>query len=226
MKWHGHEIVRLRHRYNCQINDPVNPPPGGALGWWLLNLRHRLHGVPTNGMRSSERAIEVPLAIDFLSSIVQEDAVIELGCVLPYYILKANNHRVYDLMDAHPENTKRDIREIPDEELRTNIISISTLEHIGQSEYGITAADNAPAVAVLKRILANARHYFITFPLGHNKELDDFVLSTKNLNSIFVTRKSGDPENWTVVEMSALTDEMKRENTYLRANTICVLEKR
>lgn len=222
MKWDGRDIIPIRHRYNCQVNDPVCQPPLGALGRWLMKCRHALHNVPTEGFRSSERAIEVPLAIDFLSHYVQGETVIELGCVLPYYILKNPNHIVYDLTDGHPQNTKRDIRAISGDELQGNVVSISTLEHIGTGEYGIGAGD-VSAVDVLERILANAFRYFITFPLGCNSALDMFVANATDLNAKYVTRCEADPNEWCVVEKSDLSDKMKRYGTYLRANTICVL---
>lgn len=225
MNWHNREIQLLRHRYNCQINDPAYPVLGGRIGKWLMDWHHRRHGVPTDGMRSSERAIEIPLAIDFLSNEVKGEPVLELGCVLPYYILKADNHVVYDLMDGHPENIRRDIRALADDELRANVVSISTIEHIGKSDYGIEARGDAESVVVLKRILANAKRCFITFPLGHNASLDEFALDCQELGEVYLTRCPTNPEMWMPVEKESLTPAMRTENTYLRANTICVIER-
>lgn len=225
MKWHGREILLLRHRYNCQVNDPAYPARGGRIGKWLIEWHHRRHGVPTDGMRSSERAVEIPLAVDFLSNAVRGEPVLELGCVLPYYILKAKNHRVCDLMDGHPENERRDIRTLPDADLATNVVSISTLEHIGTSDYGIEAKGDAESVLVLKRILTQAKRCFLTFPLGHNAALDAFVLGQSDLGAVYLTRCPEDRERWMPVGKDALTPAMKAENTYLRANTICIIEK-
>jgi len=223
MKWFDREILPIRHQYNCQVNDPVYPPPLGAVGRLLLKCHHARHHVPTTGFRSSERAIEIPLAIDFLSHYVKDEPVVELGCVLPYYILKRENHVAYDFADQHPQNVKRDIREMADADFSGNVISISTIEHIGLNEYGIDVTNDVTAVDVLKRIMGNAKRYFITFPLGHNMELDEYVLKDTNHGECYVTRTMHDPNDWMVVEKSALTDEMKRYGTYLRANTVCVL---
>ena len=225
MQWFDREILPIRHRYNCQINDEAYPLPMGVLGKFLLKLHHARYHVPTNGFRSSERAIEVPLAIDFISHYVKNEPIVELGCVLPYYILKRENHMAYDLADQHPQSIKRDIREIADAEYCGNVISISTIEHIGLGEYGIDVKGNVTAVVVLKRIMANAKRYFITFPLGHNTELDEYVSKNTNLGERYVTRKQREPNDWVVVGKSELTDEMKRYGTYLRANTVCVLMK-
>lgn len=224
MKWLDREILPIRHRYNCQINDEVYPPPMGVLGKFLLKLHHARHHVPTACFRSSERAIEVPLAIDFISHYVKDEPIIELGCVLPYYILKKSNHSVYDLTDRHPQNIKRDIRGMGSVDFQGNVVSISTIEHIGLDEYGI-AEGNISAKDMLKRILTNARKYFVTFPLGHNSELDKYVHETNDLGEQYVTRTLEDPNDWTVVEKGNLTQEMKRYGTYLRANTVCVLMK-
>ena len=225
MQWFDREILPIRHRYNCQINDEVFPPPLGAFGKFLLKLHHARHHVPTTGFRSSERAIEIPLAIDFLSHYVKAEPVVELGCVLPYYILKRDNHVTYDFADEHPQNVKRDIREMADLDFCGNVISISTIEHVGMNEYGIDASGDVTAVDVLKRVMANAKRYFITFPLGHNMDLDGYVLNGTNLGEYYVTRTRHDPNDWEVVNKSSLTDEMKTYGTYLRANTVCVLLK-
>lgn len=224
MKWLDREILPIRHRYNCQINDVVYPPPMGALGKLLLKLHHARHHVLTDGFRSSERAIEVPLAIDFISHYVKDEPIIELGCVLPYYILKKSNHIVYDLTDRHPQNIKRDIRTMSSADLKGNLVSISTVEHIGLSEYGIKEGD-VSATDMLKSILANARKYFVTFPLGHNPELDKYVHEANDLDERYLTRTLEDPNDWAVVEKGNLTEDMKRYGTYLRANTVCVLMK-
>lgn len=224
MKWFDREILPIRHRYNCQVNDPAYPPPLGVLGRLLLKCYHAWHHVPINGFRSSERAIEVPLAIDFLSHIEVVEPVVELGCVLPYYILKKANHVTYDLADSHPENIKKDIRRLSDDELKGCVIAISTLEHIGTGEYSIEAGD-VSAADVLSRILANAARYFITFPLGCNPSLDGFVASATGLNEKYVTRSTANLNDWVVVDKSDLTADMKLYGTYLRANTICVLMK-
>ena len=225
MKWFDREILPMRHRYNCQINDEVFPPPFGPLGKMLMKFHHARHNVPTDGCRSGERSIEVPLAIDFVSHYAKDEPILELGCVLPYYILKRRNHAVYDLMDRHPQNVARDIRDMADSELKTNIISISTIEHIDMAEYGIESCGNVSAVDVLKRITENAKRYFITFPLGHNRVLDGYVADSTDLNEVYVTRTKKNPEDWEIVEKTGLTDEMRQYGTYLNANTVCVLMK-
>ena len=225
MKWFSREILPIRHRYNCQVNDAVYPPPMGWIGKWLLKIYHRIHGVPTSGFRTSERAIEVPLAIDFLSNYVKTEPVVELGCVLPYYLLKKANHIVCDLTDKHPQNFKRDIREIGEAELSGNVISISTIEHIGLNEYGIAAKEGVSAIDVLRLVVSNARRYFVTFPLGHNTELDRYVLNRCDLGERYVTRNLDDANDWHEVDKAALTDKMMKYGTYHRANTICVLMK-
>ena len=225
MKWQGREILPIRHRYNCQINDPVYPPPMGVIGRWLMKIHHLRHNVPVEDFRSSERAIEISLAIDFLSHYIKDEPVLELGCVLPYYILKRPNHAVCDLTDTHPQNIRRDLRKMSDDDFRANIVSISTIEHIGMNEYGIKGDGGASAVDVLKRILANALRYFITFPLGYNQALDEFIANAPDLNEKYVTRAADDLNDWVAVEKSRLTTGMTRYGTYLRANTVCVMMK-
>ena len=225
MKWQNRDIIPIRHRYNCQINDPVYPPSLGWLGMLVCDLWHGIHKVPVSAFRSSERAIEIPLAIDFLSHYALEGSITELGCVLPYYILKRASHAVYDLTDDHPQCIKRDIRTLGDDELKGVIVSISTLEHLGLPEYGIEEGHADEGVSLLKQVIANAHKYFITVPIGYNKVLDDFILSNSGLGEYYITRIKQNPEEWGVVDKPALTDEMKKFGTYLKANTVCVFMK-
>jgi len=225
MKWLNRDIVPIRHRYNCQVNDPVYPPPFCWVGMVVRNLWHYIHMVPASAFRSSERAIEIPLAIDFLSNYAQQDPITELGCVLPYYILKRGSHNVYDLTDKHPQCTRCDLRTLNDNDLKGVVVSISTLEHLGLAEYGIEKGSTDEGVALLKRILADARKYFITVPIGYNKTLDDFILGSCDLGECYVARTRNNPEEWEVVAKTALTNEMKKFGTYLKANTICVFIK-
>ena len=125
-----------------------------------------------------------------------------------------------------PEETELFLNDLcSDAELTANIISISTIEHIDMHEYGIESVGAVSAVDVLKRIVANAQKYFITFPLGHNKQLDEYVLNSVDMNEIYVTRSENDRNDWNVVGKNNLTPDMKRYGTYLNANTICVLMK-
>lgn len=200
MFWFGRHISLWNNSYNCTID---NSRSGGSV-------------------LTTERSVEIPLALDFLDTWVRDEPVIELGCVLPYYIFKARNHLVYDLVDPHPVNIKRDIRDLDADDCKGNIISISTVEHISHGDYGIGKSP-VTSMDILRRIMDNAKRYFITFPLGFNLGFDKQVMSEVG-GCVFVTRKDDDKNDWrVVVDGRSLTDEQKCYGGYCCANTICVL---
>lgn len=227
MKWHGRNIQLFKNPYNCSINDPSLQPQ--------LPILCNVYIVFTDGIRrllgqkidksvskTIERSIEIPLALDFINYAIPGEPFVELGCVLPYYIFTEPNHKVYDLMDPHPDNEKKDIRFLSDDELSTNILSISTVEHISQSEYGIPE-NSTSGLDVVKKIISCAQKFFVTFPLGHNSMLDKYVLEENVPFSTFITRRHDNQMDWRIVERSELTSEMVAYGTYCCANTICVL---
>ena len=175
--------------------------------------------------KHTERYIEIPLALWFMTNIIKNDPVLELGCTLPYYIQKDKNHIVYDLMDNHPDNIKKDIRTLIDDDYKTNIVSISTIEHINQNQYNISTIDEKfSAVYVLNKIRQFSKKYFITVPIGQNPLLDNYLL-TNDIGQKFIGRTPLKTNNWDFIEKSNLTMEHTIDATWRAANCICVLYK-
>ncbi len=232
MNWFGKHISIMHGAYGCGLNDPMAYM--GAHGWRYLRERlkfmwgrHLLkkelnNNQLGNSLVVTERSVEIPLALDFLNSYVQDESVMELGCVLPYYILTPPQHVVYDLVDIHPANIKKDFRDLEIDDYKTNIISISTIEHISNGDYGITQT-SVTAINILCRIIENAKRYFVTFPLGHNHVLDEYVFANIE-GCAFVTRMKEDKNDWETVQNKAeLTELQKSYGGYCHANTVCVV---
>ena len=232
MDWFGTHITLWNNAYNCTMNDPMAYVGKRGMRYLLAKIRYEINRrvlrrilgnteLP-QGLIASERAVEIPLAVDFLDRYIRDEDVLELGCVLPYYIFTAPNHLVYDLLDPHPANTPKDLRDMTDRDFKTNIISISTIEHINLNDLGITQ-NSITAIDVLKRIRTNAKRYFVTFPLGYNPELDRYVFDNVT-EAVFVTRKSENKNDWeTVSDRTSLTKEQKKFGGYCCANTACVV---
>lgn len=190
----------------------------------IIPLKFNYNCVKPNG-KCSERYIEIPLALWFMTNVIKNNPVLELGCTLPYYIEKDKNHIVYDLTDNHPDNIKKDIRLLTDNDYKTNIISISTLEHINQNQYGIRTIDNSfSAVYVLKKIMQNALKFFITVPIGQNKTLDEYLLNT-NIGQKFIGRLPLKTNNWEFIDKMNLTREHLVGSTWQDADCICLITK-
>ncbi len=232
MIWQGKHISLWNNAYNCTMNDPMMYK--GSHGWHYLYdrlrfLRNRsflrkalMNDHLGDSIVVGERTVEVPLAIDFLDNCIGDGPVLELGCVLPYYIFKSSKHVVYDLVDSHPANIKKDLRDLVVADFKTNIISISTLEHISQGDYGIERS-TVTAVDILRRILENAKQYFITFPLGYNLGLDKYAMENVE-KSVFITRRADNRNDWIVVgDKNELSEDQKKYGGYCGANTICVI---
>ena len=226
MIWFGRHISLWNHWYNCTVNYPrANVGVSGrqrlyAKARQIINKLLKRNN--EERMQLRERSVEIPLAIDFLNTWIKDEPVIELGCVLPYYILIAPNHKVYDLVDDHPANTKKDLRDFNVNDYKNNIISISTIEHISHGDYGIAKTD-VTAVDILNKISNNAKRYFVTFPLGCNHELDEYVLANLE-DCVFVTRKNDNKNDWQVVlDKHDLTAQQKVYGSYCAANTVCIV---
>ena len=54
------------------------------------------------------------------------------------------------------------------------VLSISTVEHIGEARYGL--AEAATPTLALDKILSEANVFLVTFPIGCNRALDDLAL--------------------------------------------------
>lgn len=129
--------------------------------------------------RLTERTIELALADEWLNNCPESW---EIGAVSPYYWPKRVQN-VVDPTDSHPQVNYHG--SLFDFDISgKDLLLISTIEHIGQSQYGLE--EKADAVQSLEKISAEARNYLITIPVGWNNLLDDFVFSggAKNLCNV------------------------------------------
>lgn len=129
--------------------------------------------------RMTERCLEVPIAKIWLEKMKGRGNIIEIGAVTPYYFNVF--HDVCDPADDHRSvNFKVSMFDL---DLRDrNVLSISTIEHIGTGQYGLQAKKGESAVSALEKILNESQKCLITFPVAQNKELDEYVLNEKFLN--------------------------------------------
>lgn len=119
--------------------------------------------------RRTERTVELALADAWLARAVDPW---EVGAVTPYY-WPGRCRVVIDPTDAHPAVTRR--CSMLDVDLRgRDVLSISTVEHVGEARYGLAEA-TTPTTA-LDKILREARALLVTFPIGCNQPLDDAAL--------------------------------------------------
>jgi hypothetical protein len=149
-------------------------------------------GWPPN--RCTERIVELALA-DYWLDRVDTSQVLEVGAVTPYYW----PHRVptvVDPADGHRLVTRRCSLFDVDFGGRS-VLSISTLEHVGQGQYGQLFTPGL-AVQGLAKIMAEAANLLITIPVGFNPELDAVLFAEDylppGLERRFMVRKSDEPK--------------------------------
>lgn len=147
---------------------------------------------PYNTTINNERGVEIPLAASFVNKLVDKNEdFIEIGCVTPYYFLAQNRKLVIDPTDTHEESVKHDALDY--EFYGKNILSISTIEHVGFGDYGLSA-EHGKAIKLLNKILLQSKLFFLTIPFGFNLDLDKYILSDfiMNYRHIFFFERKAD----------------------------------
>ncbi len=136
----------------------------------LLYSRHTYNS-------SGERVVEIPIAIDFCLSMTSEN-LLEIGNVLAYYedLFPSDiPRRIIDKYEKSDQVENIDLMELEEKVQYDAIISISTIEHIGQDStcYGddtivINRDREAPlkAIAKIYRLLSPGGRALITVPYG------------------------------------------------------------
>jgi hypothetical protein len=156
-------------------------------------LYHTKAGFPPS--RVTERCVELPLAGAWLDA-VPAGEVYEVGAVTPYY-WPGRVGRVIDPYDTHARVTHR--TSVMDVDLRgADVLSISTLEHVGTGDYGLPREPGA-AVAAFQKVFREARRLFITIPIGQNSELDEFFFWRSGCPADVSARymiRSAEGNNW------------------------------
>ncbi len=140
---------------------------------WRILLPEDYFHHPYGETWNTEREIEIAVSLRWLKENPKD--VVEVGAVIPYYQNKIE-HEVIDPYD--PKATIVDFMENQDL-LMMNVLSISTIEHIGTTDYATNERQNIVdkngAIVALKQILDDADNCLVSFPVGYNKYLDAWV---------------------------------------------------
>lgn len=171
-------------------------------------------------LQKTERLVELPLAKLFLETYGHREDLIEIGCVTPYYF--DVYHNIYDLQDKHPKNQKLNAKFVDTK--NKYVLSISTIEHFNISGYNISSDNFLDPAEWLTKTISNSLGFFITFPMGFNSILDDFILKS-SITTSFLSR-SGNSNTWIQKNKSELSpkDIMYDFSYTTCANTIAVIE--
>ena len=182
--------------------------PRWRANWWTgqqsfhygtQTYRHFYHGHncgwPTG--RMTERAVELALADAWLAR--TDGDVIEIGAVTPYY-WPGRVKCVADPVDAHAAVTAR--TSVFDVDLHgRDVLSISTLEHIGLGDYGLPSDSSGPRRA-FEKIARESRWYLLTVPFGYNPYADSVFFADEGPPAHYFAREARG-NAWTEVSSAA-----------------------
>ena len=169
------------------------------------------------GSPRSERAIELALADYWLQNLI---SVCEIGAVTPYYWPRRISH-IIDPSDKHPLVTHKG--SLFDYNFKnSNVLSISTLEHVGLNDYGLT--EGKSAVDALLKVTTECSTCLITLPIGWNDELDKFLFSM-DYNALFKLTflKRTNKHGWVIAKSSQAYAKYGLPLSYW-ANSLAVIE--
>lgn len=133
-----------------------------------------------NEAYKNERSLEVSIGRYFLSKFGNE--TLEVGAVLPYYGNDA--HEIIDLADEHPKSKK--LNAIDLDYTGKNVLSISTIEHMSTKEYG--NGSDQDCITFLNKVLSGASNYLITWGIGYNPVLDEYIKTHPEIPRLIMKR--------------------------------------
>lgn len=140
---------------------------------------------PINSI-DNERIVELRLALNYYEYLYNNNRlsnILEIGNVLGFYghIEHECIDKFADLPDISPAGEVKNIDAIEYNYAGRDVISISTIEHIGMSDYNNpTPNDGEDAIKALEKIEKESDNFFITFGPNHNKTLDKYVIENIN----------------------------------------------
>lgn len=175
-----------------------------------------------NMTRITERAVEIPIALDLFNHAVRP---LEVGAVLPQYLPSWGEraHEVIDLYEIYPDVVNADVLTFEAFAVFDLVICISTLDHLNSADEVRTA------VSRMKSWLVPGGVLFATVPHGQPPEigggswLDELVLSGEL--DMHITRMDKVDPHLHIWGQRPLTDAPRAYNSPSAfANTVYLME--
>ncbi|MDA3800534.1 MAG: hypothetical protein PF692_15860 [Kiritimatiellae bacterium] len=155
-----------------------------------------------NATFKSERIVEIPIALDFLTN-TSPDKTLEIGNVLSHYT--EVKHTIVDKYEKGEKVLNEDI--ISFKGSFDRIISISTFEHVGFDEDGEEASKVKPAFEHISELLNPEGIALITVPLGYNSYLDHLLYTYNEIfREIIFMKRTNKFNAWKEAEISEIKD--------------------
>lgn len=151
----------------------------------------------------NERAVEVALGFDFIKK-VEKNKLLEIGAVMPYY--GKIDHEVLDAFDPFKNCIRCDA--LTYDYNGKNVLSISTLEHMGIKKYAKRKNKNKLDIQIdhardsgflcLKKIMKQANSYLVTIPIGFNRHIEKLIIENGLIKNAIVMKRLDKENNWKV----------------------------
>jgi len=170
---------------------------------------------PTHKTLINERCVEIPLIFRYIDFTGGD--LTEIGAVSPYYC-----QYEHDCIDPTDKRATRNDKAEECDFTGLNVLSVSTIEHIGRGDYHLEKEPDL-AFKVLNKIYSECKTCLITWPIGYNLELDKAAdKNLKNYDYFFVVRE--EEMKWGVVEDKSGFNH-KYGKPFRNANSIIVISK-
>jgi len=154
---------------------------------------------PYNHTWANERAVEVAFCIEIINNVLDKSLMLEIGNVLSNY--RTNNWVVVDKYDKSGVSINTDIVDFSPKEKYDLIVSISTIEHIGFDDYPKSKEKVLFAIEHIKNnLLSEGGRLIVTFPIGYNTNLDNYLFENKlKLSKAYFLKRINKSNNWVQV---------------------------
>ncbi|NJR23786.1 MAG: glycosyltransferase [Richelia sp. CSU_2_1] len=189
-----------------------------------------------NNNPPSERAVEIPIACNFIARLPDKTKLLEVGNVLQYYpeLIPAGAEiqarRIIDKYETAAGVEQVDLMDLDPEEKYSGIICVSTVEHIGQGidpnqSYGDKLEKNdwqgpLRAIAKIYDLLSDNGQALITVPFGRYLERGWYVqFSQDYLNLLF--EHYGIPKkaiNFRYLKLVKVEEKQPQPSVWVQAN--------
>jgi hypothetical protein len=178
----------------------------------------------------AERAVEIPIAFDFLARQPRGGSILEVGNVLQYYENALSDHlgirarHIVDKFEVGQCIENIDILDLHPEKPYQTIVSVSTVEHVGQASApsGLFGEQNsstdleAPLKAIVKMydLLAPNGHALVTVPFGKLTDGGWYIQFSAEYLDLLVTKYAIPREALSVRFLKCLSREGSWNNPY------------
>lgn len=158
---------------------------------------HQLHYFyhSYNNAYNNERTIEIPIFRIYLEN-ASPGHILEIGNVFSHY--QPVTHTIVDKYEVAPQVINQDVVRYQPKKRFSLIISISTLEHVGQDESPCDPAKAIRAITHLRGLLKPKGICIVSVPVGHNHQLDAFIYdyALKNPTQVQYYQRINENNQW------------------------------